>query len=72
MESFFLLSKKVQRVQQQRKHADILRTIRQVRTSIPLALEFNYVRGHQDERISAQILDHPSQINIEGNVLKNC
>ena len=46
--SLFLLSKNVQRVLQQRKHAYILRVIRKVRMSIPLALEFNHVRGHQE------------------------
>ena len=36
--SLFLSPKKVQRVQKQRKHADILQTISKVQTSIPLAI----------------------------------
>ena len=54
---FFVSSKKVQMVRQQRKHADILQEIRKVHTSIPLAMEFNHIRGHQDESIPAQLLD---------------
>ena len=37
--------------------------------SISLELEFNNVRGHQDDRIPDRLLDRPSQINIECNVL---
>ena len=55
--SLFLSFKKVQRVRQQRKHADILQTISNVQTSIPLEMEFNHIRGHQDESIPAQLLD---------------
>ena len=43
----FLWSKKVQSVRQKRKHADILRVIRKVRTSISMEMEFNHVRGHK-------------------------
>ena len=66
----FLSSKKVQRVRQQRKHADILQVIRKVQTSISLALEFNNIRVHQEKRIPDQLLDRPSQINIKYNVLE--
>ena len=48
---------------------DILQAIRKVRTSIPLVLELNQVCGHQYKSISAQLLDRPSQINIECYVL---
>ena len=64
------MSKKVQRVRQQRKHADILQVIRKVQTSISLALEFNNIRVHQEKRIPDQLLDRPSQINIKYNVLE--
>ena len=58
--ALFLLSKNLQRVRQKRKHADIFQFICKVRTSINLALEFNNVRGHQYERMQAQLLDRPS------------
>ena len=32
-------------------------------------MEFKHVRGHQDKKIPAQLLDRPSHINIEYNVL---
>ena len=49
--ALFLSYKKVQRVRQKSKHADILRFICKLWTSITLALEFNNVRGHQYERV---------------------
>ena len=51
------------------KHADILRGISKVQTSIPISLELNHLCGHQDKRIPAKLLDRPSQINIECDVL---
>ena len=67
--ALFLSSKILQRVRQQRKDADILRAIRKVWTSITLTLELNHLRGNQDERIPAQLLERPSHINTECNVL---
>ena len=49
---------------------DILWVISKVWTSIPLAMELNHIRGHQDDRIPDQLLDCPSQINIKCNVLE--
>ena len=65
-EKYLLLSsKKVQRVQQQRKHVDILREIFKVKTLIPLALDFNHVRGNLGKRIPAQLPDRPLLINTK-------
>ena len=56
-------------VRQQIKHAGILGYIYKLRTSIPLTLEFNHVCGQQEKRITDQLLDFRSQINIECDVL---
>ena len=58
--ALFLSYKKVQRVRQQKKHADILWAICKVPKSIPLELEFNNICGNQDGRIPARLLDRPS------------
>ena len=47
-----------------------MQSISKVQISIPLAKEFNHVRGHQDERIPDQLLYRSSQINIRCNVLE--
>ena len=67
--SLFLSSKKLKRVRQKRKHEDILWAICKVQTSVPLVMDFNNLRGHQDKRIPAQLMEFPSKIKIECNGL---
>ena len=48
---------------------DILQEICKEQKSIPLAMDFNHIRIHQDDRIPDKLMDHKSQINIECDVL---
>ena len=68
--ALLLSTKKVKMVFQLRKHSDILLSICKVRTSIPMALEFNHMRGHQDDRVPNQLLDRPSHINTKFDALE--
>ena len=46
------------------KHADLLRAIRRIRTTIPIDVDFHDIDGHQDKLKHFQDLDRPSQLNV--------
>lgn len=45
-------------------HMDLLRSIQHLHTSLPFRVQFQHVRGHQDQIFSAWSLSRPSQLNI--------
>ena len=57
------------RVSPKQKHSDILRTIRHVRGKLPIDITFKHISGHQDETTLYELLDRPSQLNIDCDLL---
>ena len=67
--ALYLSSATTQRVPPKRKHSDILRAIRRVHSEIPVTLNFEHVRGHQDETVAYQDLDTPSKLNVDCDLI---
>ena len=51
------------------KHADILRRIRLVCTTLPLDISFEHIKAHQDDSILYHLLDRMSQLNVDCDTL---
>ena len=64
-----LTSETNQRIPCHMKHSDILKSIRIVRSNIPIKMHFQHILGHQDENILYENLTRDAQLNVDCDFL---
>ena len=53
------------RLPQKTQHADMIRLIRDISIKFPISMSFHHIYGHQDKWIPYELLDRPSQLNVD-------
>ena len=68
-QAVFLSSVLDTKVPTSKRHSDILRCIRIVRSQLDFDITFSHIKGHQDDAIMYHDLDRKSQLNVDCDLL---